>query len=322
MLIALLSACGGASGGANDSYYETADEAEYGYYDYDTPAASRSAYGASSKSYNSAAYDSVDPYPAPEPEEPVETDGSVPGLPRKLIRSADISMETTTFDETVAALESLTTQLGGYFSDATTGDRGSSYRWGSYTIRVPENHFQTFLDQAGQLCHETRRHVSQQDVSEAYYDTEGRLRTQNTKLSRLQALLEEAKDMADIITIESAISETEEQIEYLSGTLRRYDSLVNYATIELSLSEVYRFSNVEVLPESYASRLGSAFIEGLRDFADDPGNVPGSCRARQHADGDSQPDGGGMVPGDGHAAGRSGPGMQPGGDPEMRGDRN
>ena len=72
--------------------------------------------------------------------------------------------------------------------------------------------------------------------------------------------------MEDIIVIESAISETEERIEELSGTLRRYDSLVDYATIELSLSEVYRFSNVEELPKSYASRLGSAFVDGLRDF--------------------------------------------------------
>ena len=265
MLIAALSACGGSgySGGANDAVlYEAADEAEYGYYDYETPmeTASRSSYGASSKSYNSM--------PAPEPDDPIETDGSVPGLPQKLIRSAEVSMETTTFDETVAALEALTAQMGGYFSDATTGERGSTYRWGSYTIRVPENHFQAFLDQAGQLCHETHRHVSQQDISESYYDTEGRLRTQNTKLSRLQALLEQAEDMSDIITIESAISETEQQIEYLSGTLRRYDSLVNYSTIDLSLSEVYRFSNVEVLPESYPSRLGSAFMDGLRDFTD------------------------------------------------------
>ena len=57
--------------------------------------------------------------------------------------------------------------------------------------------------------------------------------------------------MEDIITIESAISETEYQIESLSGTLRHYDALVDYATIHISLQEVYRLSNVEEPAESF-----------------------------------------------------------------------
>ena len=186
--------------------------------------------------------------------------------PRKLIRTAELNMETLDFQETETALTQLTERLGGYFASVSAGDRNSSYRWSSYTIRVPEAHFQSFLDQAGELCHETYRHVDQEDISERYYDTEGRLRTQRTKLTRLQALLERAENMEDIISIMSAISETEEAIEELAGTLSHYDNLVDYATIELSLSEVYRYSNTEVLPENYGSRLGNAFLDGLRDF--------------------------------------------------------
>lgn len=55
------------------------------------------------------------------------------------------------------------------------------------------------------------------DVSEAYYDTEARLKTQQTKLDRLHALLEQAATMEDIIALETALSETELQIEYLTG---------------------------------------------------------------------------------------------------------
>ena len=48
------------------------------------------------------------------------------------------------------------------------------------------------------------------------------------KLERLQKLLAQAENMEDIITIESAISETEWNIEDLSGTLRHYDALVDF----------------------------------------------------------------------------------------------
>ena len=54
--------------------------------------------------------------------------------------------------------------------------------------------------------------------------------------------------MEDIITIESAISETEYEIERLSGTKRHYDALVDYATVTLELREVYRLSGTEDAP--------------------------------------------------------------------------
>ena len=80
--------------------------------------------------------------------------------------------------------------------------------------------------------------------------------------------------MEDIITIESAISETEWNIEDLSGTLRHYDALVDFATINVHVSEVYKYSDTEELPENFGDRLSSAmsrgwhsFVNGMEDFA-------------------------------------------------------
>ena len=52
-----------------------------------------------------------------------------------------------------------------------------------------------------------------------------------------QNLLAQAENMKDIITIESAISDTELEIERLTGTLRQYDALVDYATSQAKLGE-------------------------------------------------------------------------------------
>lgn len=185
---------------------------------------------------------------------------------RKMIRTASLELETTEFEESVSALADLTERFGGYFESSSIGNRGSGYRWADYTVRVPAERYQEFLNQAGELCHETWRNTSEDDVSEVYYDTEGRLKTQQIKLERLQALLEKAEAMEDIITIESAISETEQAIDSLSGTLRQYDSLVDYATVSISLSEVYKLSNVEEKPVSFGGRLAAAFSEGGTAF--------------------------------------------------------
>ena len=186
---------------------------------------------------------------------------------QKLIRTAQMNLETTDFEKAVQGLTDLTEQMGGYFESSSVGKR-SNGRWADYTVRIPAEKYQSFLDQAGALCHETWRDTQQENISERYYDTQGRLKTQQIKLERLQALLAKAENMEDIITIESAISETEQMIDDLSGTLRHYDGQVDYATVSISLSEVYKLSNVEEVPDSFMSRLGKAFSGGWSDFTD------------------------------------------------------
>ena len=192
---------------------------------------------------------------------------------QKLIRTAQMNLETTDFEKAVQGLTDLTEQMGGYFESSSVGKR-SNGRWADYTVRVPAAKYQAFLDQAGELCHETWRDTQQEDISERYYDTQGRLKTQQIKLERLQKLLSQAENMEDIITIESAISETEWNIEDLSGTLRHYDALVDFATINVHVSEVYKYSDTEELPENFGDRLSSAmsrgwhsFVNGMEDFA-------------------------------------------------------
>lgn len=190
------------------------------------------------------------------------------GVPsaEKMIHTAALSLETTAFDDAVAGLSGLTERLGGYYENSSIWSGGSGYRWADYTVRVPAENYKAFLAQAGELCHLTSSDTSQQNISEVYYDTQGRLKTQQIKLERLQALLAQAELMEDIITIESAISETEQRIDELAGALQHYDGLVDYATVTISLREVYKLSNVEEAPDSFAGRIGAAFTSGWAAF--------------------------------------------------------
>ena len=197
------------------------------------------------------------------------TVAETPKVEQKLIYTAYLEMESTAFDETVAALTALASECGGYFSSSNVRNYQSGYRSASYVIRIPAERYEDFLAQAGDLCHVLRRNSTAEDITESYYDIEGRLTTQKTKLARLQELLKQAKNMEDIITIESAISDTEMQIEYLSGTLKRYDALVDYSTVEIQLQEVYRLSNTEEPVKGFGSRFITALKSGWLDFVDE-----------------------------------------------------
>lgn len=187
---------------------------------------------------------------------------------QKIIYTGTLNLEATDFDTAAAALTALADSLGGYLESSTVGSGGRGYRWADYTVRVPSAQFQNFLHQAGELAHVTWQNTNLENITEAYYDTEGRLKTQQIKLERLQKLLAQAENMEDIITIESAISETEWNIEDLSGTLRHYDALVDFATVTVSLQEVYKYSDTEELPENFGQRIGNALSRGWRSFVD------------------------------------------------------
>ena len=149
----------------------------------------------------------------------------------KMIYRANIDLQTTDYETSEAAISNLVRSFGGYFESRSLSNRSSGYRYSDCTVRVPAESFESFCNQVGEMCHVVYMSSSAENITESYYDTDSRLKTAQIKLERLQNLLANADNMADIITIESAISETEYEIESLSGTLRRYDALVGYAII-------------------------------------------------------------------------------------------
>lgn len=257
ILMTLLVGCGASSGDAMTG--AAASAPSYGY-----PSGGTTANGKAEVSY-----DSVMDMETPKLESENGSSGTDVVVEQKLIYTATLEMETTAFDDSVAALTQLVGRHGGYFSTNNVRNYSSGYRTADFVIRIPAEKYEDFLAQAGELCHVLRRYSSAEDVSERYYDVAGRLKTQQTKLERLQELLTQAKNMEDIITIESAISETEQQIEYLSGTLRHYDALVDYSTVNISLQEVYRLSNIEEPVKGFGSRFITALKSGWENFVED-----------------------------------------------------
>ena len=120
---------------------------------------------------------------------------------------------TMTFSET--AITELVKSCGGYFESKSLSNRSSGYRYGEFTVRVPAAEYEHFCEQVGSLCHVTYMSSSAENITEEYYDTDSRLKTAQIKLERLQELLSKADNMADIITIESAISDTEYELSLI-----------------------------------------------------------------------------------------------------------
>ena len=219
------------------------------------------------EAYSYTASDAAEGWYAYESEVPAEDLGAPDRVPGnvKMIYTASVELESTDFDAAANALAALTAELGGWYESSQLNNR-SRYRSASYTVRVPAAQFSSFCARVGEAAALRSLSRSAEDVSERYYDQEARLSTQRTKLERLQALLERAEEMEDIISLESAIAETELVIENLTGSLRHYDSLVGYATIDVRLQEVSRETEAEAAPIGFGARLADAFRSGAAGF--------------------------------------------------------
>lgn len=195
----------------------------------------------------------------------------------KLVKRANISIQTTEFEETKNQMMALVTSMGGYveYSDVSNGSwyYSNNMKNGYFTVRVPADKYDLFVNGVTENCHVSSISESVEDIGQQYFDTEMRLKTLKTKLARLQELLAQAKDLSDIITLESEISNTEYQIDNFTSTLNRYDSLVGYSTITVNIQEVSRVGDTVTQNPSFWSQLVRSLKNGILSFFDGIGDI-------------------------------------------------
>lgn len=260
--ILLLAGCGGGSKTAEDSQAPASSATEGGNYLPD--------------SENYWDMDSAETAPSePMPAPPTPAGGSEPSSVyqnpgAKLIRQAELNIQTEQFDQSLEALNQLVNNCGGYFESANLygGGRRDAYatRSGEYVVRIPAQQYNLFLSSTGDLGYVNSKTESSEDVGTQYYDTETRLKTQRTKQERLLALLERAETMEDIISLENALSDVEYQIEMYSSDLRRYDALINFSTFRIYLNEVRQITEEVGETASLGQRMAAGFQASFRDL--------------------------------------------------------
>lgn len=184
---------------------------------------------------------------------------ATPRAATRIIRTASLTLSTRSFDTDLAALETKLLALGGYVENIDLSTQTRARRNADMRLRVPVDALDAFLEQLKGMGQLLSYNESAQDVSEQYADLETRLQTQQSKMQRLQALLEKAGSVKDLLEIENEVANTQYELDSLTGALRGYDSKINYATLWLTLQE-------ETVPEAQGQpALGARIRAALED---------------------------------------------------------
>lgn len=193
---------------------------------------------------------------------------------RKLIKTVNMSVETTEFDKFTAGVKSETEQIGGYVENSEMRSTANDYseRWANFTLRIPSDKLDEFVSRIGEDANVTYTNESTEDVTLSYVDMESHLKALRTEQETLLSMLEKAESLEDILKIQSQLTEVRYQIESYESRLRTYDNLIDYSTVCLDVSEVTR--ETSAAGTTFGERVKTRFNDnvyrigqGFRNFA-------------------------------------------------------
>ena len=85
-----------------------------------------------------------------------------------------------------------------------------------------------------------------------------------TEQTRLLELLSQADNMTDLLEIESRLTDVRDELERYASRLKVLENRVDYATVNLSISEVKEYTPVE--EKTRLEKIGEGFVKSLKDL--------------------------------------------------------
>ena len=193
--------------------------------------------------------------------------------PEKIIYSGDATVETTEFEDTIAALEAMIEREGGFIESSSVN--GSNYydssrgytsrRSASYTLRIPSEKFAALMGSLSDLGNVPYTHTYTENVTAQYYDVQARLKALQAQETRLVEMLTIAETVEDIITIEDKLSDVRYRIDSLQSSLNNWDRRVAYSTLNVTVKEVQVYTPEAVTRMTYGQELARAFTDALKN---------------------------------------------------------
>lgn len=184
---------------------------------------------------------------------------------RKVILNASFEMETKNYEETYSMISQEVEQTGSYVEySESRGNPEDGNAWISMTVRVPSDRyaaFKAFIPTAGNVTYTSE---GGEDVTAEYFDVDTRLTVLRAQEKRILELLEKAQTVEEMIQIESELTRIRTEIEQLTTQLKRYDDLVSYATIHLTIRQTTDYTVIH--EETFLTRMGNAMKDSFESL--------------------------------------------------------
>ena len=185
---------------------------------------------------------------------------------KKIIKDGSISLKVTEFEKSKSHIDNLVKKNNGYYANESLNntDYESTY---NLTIRIPAANFEKLIAEIesgdGEILY---KEVDARDVTDQFIDLETRLDNKKKYLKRYSELLKQANSIDEILSIEEKIRALEEEIESSTGRLKYLNDLVNYSTLNLTITKQKDFRYNPANRGKFFERLKQSLSKGWGSF--------------------------------------------------------
>jgi len=195
------------------------------------------------------------------PAEPL----SAPAAPM-VARTATLVVTTREFDRARAGMDEMLKIHHGYLASLNISAPAGAGRSLTATLRVPDGELAAALTGLKPLGRVESEQQNGEEVSEQYVDLESRLaNARNTELRLTNILRDRTGKLSDVLDVERELDRVRGEIERMDAEKKGLAKRVDFATLTLTVNEVYQ-ERLEAVPGSTAGRFRNAAVEGYRNM--------------------------------------------------------
>ena len=193
---------------------------------------------------------------------------------RKLITNVNLETESDDVEGFSKSIENRIQALGGYVESSNVYSGSGNYdnyynntsKSADITARIPAEKLQEFLKEVDGSSNIVRKSVNTRDVTLEYTDTEAHERALAAEQKSLEAMMEHAETIEDILSIQTQLTDVRYRLDSIRSQLRTYDNDITYATVYISVTETKKFTVTK--EETAWERIRKGFVDNLIEVMD------------------------------------------------------
>jgi hypothetical protein len=179
---------------------------------------------------------------------------------QKLVRTAHLRLQVQDYAKSTRVFQEKIKARQAFVTNGTEERQGDNLE-NNLFIRVENRYFDALMaDLLQENIFLERKHIQVADVTEEYIDHEARLQTRKKVARRYLDLLDQARNVKDILQVEQQLSSIQEEIEAAEARLRYLDHQVAYSTINLNYYE--KIVPAQAPESTFVRQMAAALLAG------------------------------------------------------------
>lgn len=183
---------------------------------------------------------------------------------RKIIRDADLQLETDAPEEAQNKISAIAESKGGFVVETQSSSsdvKAATRDTVTMSVRVPAAKFNEALDEirksASRVINET---VKGQDVTEEFIDVEARLKAKKALEEQFLEIMKRSNSVADALNVQRELGNVRGEIEQIEGRKRFLENQSSLSTVKITLKTPAVFSAAS---KGFFSRLAESVGGGF-----------------------------------------------------------